>query len=262
MAWFGRSAANNPRTSPSALTRLARSSNPDVVESVARNPSTPPSVLSALAASASERTLVAVAENPSTPGQTLQALMDHRSLAVRQTLAENPATPPDVLEHLAKARGATSQTLVAVAGNPSADPKTLKWLADVRSPAKMEILKALAGNRASSTWTRAAIVRIDSLRDLVLRTAPSEPVDVRIGLTELSYLQEKAVLTVLSHDKDDRVRRAVAISRHADASCSNCLPETRCTRYPAWPAPDKSRNPPSSHDSPRLRIGWCSPPWR
>ncbi|WP_416957910.1 hypothetical protein ACNKF0_09780 [Nocardioides sp. T5] len=180
-------------------------------------------MLSALAASASERTLVAVAENPSTPGQTLQALMDHRSLAVRQTLAENPATPPDVLEHLAKARGATSQTLVAVAGNPSADPKTLKWLADVRSPAKMEILKALAGNRASSTWTRAAIVRIDSLRDLVLRTAPSEPVDVRIGLTELSYLQEKAVLTVLSHDKDDRVRRAVAISRQADASLLELL---------------------------------------
>ena len=220
-------------------------------------------MLSALAASASERTLVAVAENPSTPVQTLQALMDHRSLAVRQTLAENPATPPDALEHLAKARGATSQTLVAVAANPRADPKTLKWLADVRSPAKMEILKALAGNRASSTWTRAAIVRIDSLRELVLQTAPSEPVDVRIGLTELSYLQEKAVLTVLSHDKDDRVRRAVAISRHADESLLELLAGDEVHGgIQRGARADESRRPPSSQGSPRPRIGWCSPRWR
>lgn len=216
MVWFGKSAARNPQTSPSALSRLAHSSNPDVVETVARNPSTPPSILSELAASTSERTLVAVAANPSTPAQTLHGLTDHRSLAVKQALAGNSATPSDALDDLAKARGVSSQTWVAVAANSGADPKTLKWLADVRSPEKMEILKALAGNRASSTWTRASLLRVDSLRELVFQTEPSEPVDVRIGLTELSYLQEKAVLTVLAHDKDDRVRRAVAISRHVD----------------------------------------------
>lgn len=148
--------------------------------------------------------------------------MDHRSLAVRQALAENTAAPPDALEHLAKARGASSQTLVAVAANPGADPKTLAWLAGVRSPEKMEILKALAGNRASSTWTRASVLGVDSLRELVFQTEPSEPVDVRIGLTELSY-PRKAVLTVLAHDKDDRVRRAVAISRYADETLLELL---------------------------------------
>lgn len=223
VAWFGKSAANNPRTSPNALTRLARSSNPDVVESVARNPSTPPSVLSALAASTSEFTLVAVAGNPNTPVQILQGLRDHRSLFVKQALAQNTATPPGALEHLAKARGASSQTLVAVAANPGADPKTLAWLADARSPEKMEILKALAGNRASSTLTRASISRVDSLRALVFQTEPSEPVDVRIGLTEGWYPHDKAVLTVLAHDKDDRVRRAVAISRHADETLLELL---------------------------------------
>lgn len=215
MGWFGQSIAANPRTSPSALTRLARSSDPTVVESVARNPSTPPAALSALAASTSERTLVAIAGNPCTPGRALYGLIEHQSRAVREALAKNPATPPDALEHLVKARCAGSQILLAVAGNPGAGHKTLKWLLDVRSPERMEILRALAGNPRSSTETRAAIMRIDSLRELVLRTDPAEPVDVRIGLTEQSYLQDKSVLTVLAYDKDDRVRRAVAISQHA-----------------------------------------------
>ena len=231
MVLFARSAARNPRTDPAALARLARSGNADVVESVGQNPSTPPAALSALAMSASERTLVAVAANPSTPAAALQDLAHHRSEAVKEAVASNPATPDSALEDLIKARGASGRILVAVAGNSGASATTLLRVSTAKSAEQAAIRKALAGNKATPTVTRALLFGMEGFQEIVRRTPPAEPVETRIKLAEQPpYNQVAPVLALLAHDQDEDVRRAVAISRQAGADVLDLLARDSASR--------------------------------
>lgn len=210
---FAKSAARDPKTDRSSLEKLARSSNPAIVELVAANPSTPATSLAALAASRSEAVLVGIAGNPSTPGDSLEELSRHGDHDVRAQVAANPATPALVLEAFVKASGAPSQIIVAVAGNPGASPQTLGRLASTKSTELAAIREALAGNRASSTLTRALLFSVENLREIVLRTEPLETVGERVALAGRSYLEDgERILMLLAHDQNVEVRRAVAIS--------------------------------------------------
>lgn len=101
-AELGSAIANNPRTPPSTLARLASAIHEDVRADVAGNPNTPPTVLDRLAESDDENTLVSACLNPSTPAATLIHLAGPQSPAqVRRRLADNPSAPATALALLA-----------------------------------------------------------------------------------------------------------------------------------------------------------------
>lgn len=247
---FGEAAAKSPQTNPTKLARLARSSNPVIVELVAANPSTPQGSLDSLAKSGSSKSVLAVARNRSTSSATLKELSANRDQAVRSAVASNTQTSADVLEELARARNVSDQiklsiamnpatpgrllsdlvssraspdhVKMAVAGNPSTPPQTLDRLLDTsRTTSAMN--RILAENPATSTQTRAFLFGVGKFRETVVRTSPQETTAARIAITRREQSAGRPVLNLLALDLDPSVRRAVAVAPLADAAVLETL---------------------------------------
>lgn len=239
---FGRAAAQDPHTRPARLARLARSGNPELRALVARNASTPPSALAALAGDSVLGIVATVAGNPATPEASLERLAKSRDEHVRAAAFGNPSTPGAVLGDILNGRGATLAEKVAAAGNPSTPITTLSRLTwhdapqeiklavarnarasaetlsglfswHDREKAKMRaIARALAENPATPTSTRAYLYEQEDLRAIVVATTPVEPIAKRISQVRSSGYVSSATFELLAKDKDQAVRRAVAIA--------------------------------------------------
>lgn len=239
---FGRAAAQDPHTRPARLARLARSGNPELRALVARNASTPPSALAALAGDSVLGIVATVAGNPATPEASLERLAKSRDEHVRAAAFGNPSTPGAVLGYILNGRGATLAEKVAAAGNPSTPITTLSRLTwhdapqeiklavarnarasaetlsglfswHDREKAKMRaIARALAENPATPTSTRAYLYEQEDLRAIVVATTPVEPIAKRISQVRSSGYVSSATFELLAKDKDQAVRRAVAIA--------------------------------------------------
>ncbi|GAA4065228.1 hypothetical protein GCM10023065_16230 [Microbacterium laevaniformans] len=239
---FGRTAAQDPQTRPARLARLARSGNPELRALVARNASTPPSALAALAGDGILGIVATVAGNPSTPEATLERLASSRDEHVRAAAFGNPSTPGAVLRNVINGRGVTLAEKVAAAGNPATPIATLSRLTwrdapleiklavarnarasaetlgglfswhDREKPKMRAIARALAENPATPTSTRAYLYEQADLRALVVATIPMEPPAKRISYVRNTGYVSSATFELLANDKDEAVRRAVAIA--------------------------------------------------
>lgn len=239
---FGRTAAQDPQTRPARLARLARSRNPELRALVARNISAPPSALAALAGDRVPGIVAAVAGNPSTPEASLERLASSRDEEVRVAAFGNPSTPGTVLGSILNRRGATLAEKVAAAGNPATPVGTLSHLTWHDAPQEIKlavarnarasaetlaglfswhdrektrlraIARALAENPATPTSTRAYLYEQEDLRAIVVATTPVEPIAKRISQVRNSGYVSSATFELLAKDRDQAVRRAVAIA--------------------------------------------------
>ena len=116
-------AAENARTSPGTIVRLAGSDREDVRLAVAANAAAPAEALDILSLDPKTDVRAAVAFNPSTPPETLESLAADRSALVRSCVGQNPAAPQHVLAALA--RDPDSQVRIAAVRNKSAGPEVL-----------------------------------------------------------------------------------------------------------------------------------------
>lgn len=94
-------AVQRPLVRSRTLTRLARSSDIIVRQSVANHPRTPTEALSILAGDTDYNIRQAVAMSPRTPDLDLDYLASDVHYIVRMAVAMNPVTPQDVLDALA-----------------------------------------------------------------------------------------------------------------------------------------------------------------
>ena len=239
---FGGTAAQDPQTRPARLARLSRSGNPELRALVASNVSTPPSVLATLAGDGAPGVAFAAAGNTSTPGPSLERLAGSRDEHIRAAVFGNPNTPGAVLGDILNRRGATLTEKVAAAGNPATPPAVLSRLAwhdapqeiklavarntcasadtlgglfswhDREKPKMRAIARSLAENPATPTSTRAYLYEQEDLRPIVLATIPTEPIAKRISHVRGSGYVSSATFELLANDRDQAVRRAVAIS--------------------------------------------------
>jgi hypothetical protein len=92
--------AENPKTSPETLARLADDEEWIVRRSVAQNPNTPPEALERLANEDDPRVRERVAFNHNTQPQTLERLANDADYWVRRLVVNNPNTPKETINLL------------------------------------------------------------------------------------------------------------------------------------------------------------------
>ena len=215
--------ANNPNTPPETLTHLAADPREHVRRNVADNPNTPAETLAALAADTDDWVRRYVADNPNTPAGTLAALA---ALAadphpwVRERVAANPNTPPDTLAHLAA--DDAGDVRERAAGNPNTPPGALAHLAADPDTATR---KRVAGNRHTppgtlarliddpDSWVRWEVANNPNTPPATLTrlAAGTDDIDAGVRMSVADNPSTPAeTLTGLAGDGDWRVRRVVA----------------------------------------------------
>lgn len=122
--------AENPKTPPDVLEKLAKDKSHNLVskylrERVAKNPNTTVEVLNSLAKDEEPKVRQAVAENPNTSIETLKSFVNDKAI-FRQAVALNPNLPPDVLDILSN--DTEENVRLNVAKNPNTSLETLKSL--------------------------------------------------------------------------------------------------------------------------------------
>lgn len=208
--------AEDRRTGPHTLSRLARSSDVDVRRSVAGNPRTPSEGLTVLASAPEAAVRAAAAGNETLSVSILVALAHDDEVEVQASAAGNPNLDPQVLGDLLL--GEHWSVRAAASGNPSTRPDD-KARADAElerrrrelAPSRSDLEEMAANTRAEA---RIRVAYEPSTPPDILRLLAGDRRSAKVRCAVAANPNAAAsLLASLASDKDEDVRRAVALNR-------------------------------------------------
>ena len=236
--------ASDPRTTPRALRRLARSDQAVVLDLVASHPNTPAAVLRHFGKNSvyREEVRLRVAQNKRTPPRLLGLMAGDVLSSVRLAVACHPSTPTAVVETLADdgsqhvraavarradlgqrhldrlARDCDEKVRCAVALNPSTRIPVVAALSKDRiaavrtAAASSGWLKGYDLTRDRAMTVRRSVAYKDNVPPhLLARLAEDPKVDVRVAVA-WNEATPPASLESLAQDPQSRVRSAAAMN--------------------------------------------------
>lgn len=209
-------AAKDRRTGPQTLSRLAQSSDVDVRRSVAGNPRTPSEDLTVLASAPEAAVRAAAAGNQALSVDILVALANDDELEVQVSAARNPQLDPLVLgdllisEHWSVREAASENPSTRTDDKARADAELeRRWHKPAPSRAKLE--EMAANTRAE---VRIQVAYEPSTPPDILRLLAGDRRSTKVRCAVAANPNAAASLLVsLARDKDEDVRRAVALNR-------------------------------------------------
>lgn len=216
-----RTAAEDLRTGPKTLTRLAKSADDDVRHTVAANPRVPPNVLAALASDSDPPVRGAAAGNEGLDSDLLAHLAHDAEPDVRASVARNPRLDPSLLAELLLDH--ERDVASAAYRNPSLRQEDkaqaeLEWDRAWRAsaPSRADLEEMVASTRAE--------VRIRAARDPrtppdILRFLGGERRSAKVRAAAAANSSTPPdVLASLAGDQDPEVHQAVAFNSATPAA--------------------------------------------
>lgn len=207
--------ANDVRSGPRLLKRLAKSTDESVRSGVARNPRTPAETLSALIKNPEPRVRSAAAGNETLELDLLAKLADDDAPEVRAVAANSPRLDPVLLAELLFDEDRSVRT--AAFRNPMTHAAD-KYRAEVErdragreSAPSRAVLEEMAANKRAEVRTQVAYAPRTPSDILVLLGGERRSAQVRRAVAANPHTPP-AVLTSLAEDKDEEVRQAVAFN--------------------------------------------------
>lgn len=208
-------AADDDRTSPKTLERLARSTDATVRCSVAGNARTPSEVLEALSQDADTSVRAAAAVNETLDPGLLVSLAHDDETKVRSSAAKNPRLDPGLLGLLLLDEERPVQW--AAFENPATSPDDMAKAKAARDRAWREAapsradLEVMVASRRAEVRKKVAYDSRTPLDILALLAGERRSAEVR-RVVAANPNTPTAVLGSLAEDKDREVRRAVAFN--------------------------------------------------
>ena len=176
--------ASNPNTQAETITRMFKTPYSRLeIASLGAHPNAPEELLCACVDSADWRVRRNVAKNPNAPPDALARLAEDRHQMVRQQAAMNSSTPPEALAKLAEDEDRNVRWRVAE--NPSAPPEILAGIYLRASAAHFlgGVMVSLAGNPNTPPEILAELATKDS--PYIERAVAQNPSAPAKTLTEL-----------------------------------------------------------------------------